>query len=196
MHQPGRVDVPQRGGEGAYAVPSAPNGPYWRTASSRGSGQELGGDPGPVVGVLGPRVQDRLGGVRLAQALDEVRGVRELGQQHLDGRRPAAVVPAEVHLAQAAFAEDAEDAEDAVRAEPDRVTRTEGFHDVLHPVVHGCQRKSTGRPFGSLMRFMMICELTSVIPVRAVSFSIHRRSYARRSATAMRSRQPGLPKRR
>ncbi len=63
----------------------------------------------------------------------------------------------------------------------------------LRPPSAACQR-STGRPVGSLIRFMMICELTSVMPERAVSFSIHSRSYARRSATAIRSRQPGLPK--
>ncbi len=216
VHQPGRVDVPQgrgeRGGESPDAVGA--EGPVLADGVVEGGpGQELGGDPGPVVGVLGPRVQDpgdsgagdRLGGVGLAQEpLGEVRVVRELRQQHLDGRGTAAVVPAEVHLAHAALAEDAED---AVRAEPDGVAGAEGFHGCAAscrsgpavrarcPVRCGTARqRSTGRPVGSLIRFMMICELTSVTPERAVSFSIHRRSYARRSATAIRSRQPGLPK--
>ncbi|WP_406737659.1 MULTISPECIES: hypothetical protein [unclassified Streptomyces] len=102
VDQPVRVDVPQgggeRGGERAYAV-GAERPVLAHGVVEGGPGREPGGDPGPAVVAVDLRVQDagdaaagdRLGGVRLAQeALDEVRVVRELAQQHHDGRGAAA----------------------------------------------------------------------------------------------------------
>ncbi len=130
------VDLAQGGGEGGgeRADPVGAEGPVpAHGVVERGPGQELGGDPGPVA-VLAHRVQDAghagagdgLRRVRLAdEALGEVRVVRELRQQHLDRRGPAALVPPEVDLAHAAGAEDAEE---SVRAQPDRVAGAERFH--------------------------------------------------------------------
>ncbi len=134
MDQARRVDVVQGAGErvgegadrGLVHRPVRPDG----LVEGR-PGEELGGDPRPsALGLRREHPGHALAGdgpchVGLAdEALGEVLVVGEFGAEDLDGGGHTGRVPADVHLAHAALAEDAEQ---AVRAEPERVTGGEGL---------------------------------------------------------------------
>ncbi|CAM5234081.1 hypothetical protein SNARM312S_01026 [Streptomyces narbonensis] len=140
MHEPRGVDVVERAGE--VGGEGADRRHVHRSVRADGdvqrrAGEELGGDPRPPalrLGVEDPGhalARDGPRHVGLAdEALGEVLVVGELGTEDLDGRGGAGGVPADVHLAHAALAEDAEE---AVRAERERVAGGKGLrgHEVL-----------------------------------------------------------------